>query len=152
MKHKLLSAIASVFVCASFACQPSSYAPVDSGIDFKLSAQAEDGSPLRPDGLFHVTGLDRPLSLHVPVTPAEPGAALQRLELPPGSYAVSYLPTALDFEIDPSRGRHPVKILSQNPFLVVVSEGQFTPVNVRTPEAAPAERVTQVGRHSARGH
>lgn len=152
MKHKLLSAIISVFACASFACQPSSYAPLDSGIDFKLSARTEDGSPLRPDGLFHVEGLDQPVSLHVPVTPLDPDAALQRLELPPGSYAVSYSPAPLDLQLDAPRARQPVKILSQNPFVVVVSEGQFTPIEVRTPEPARAERGTPVGGHSARGH
>lgn len=152
MKHTHLSAIASVFVCASFACQPASYAPLDSGIDFALSATSEDGSPLRPDGVFHVEGLDQPISLHVPAAPLEPDAALQRLELPPGSYTVSYSPTALGFNLESPRARHAVKILSQNPFVVVVSEGRFTPVEVRTPPTPATERVTQVRGRSARAH
>lgn len=151
MKHTLLSAIVSVLVCAGSACQPSSYAPLDSGIDFRLNARTEDGSPLRPDGLFHVEGLDQPVSLHVPAAPLEPDAALQRLELPPGSYSVSYSPAPLDLELDTPRRRQSVKILSQNPFVVVVSEGQFTPVEVRTPGPAEVERVTRAGGHSGGG-
>lgn len=151
MKHKLLSTILSFSVCAGLtaACHPTSYAPLDSGIDFKLSTHTEDGSPLRPDGLFHVEGIDRPVSVYVPAAPLELDAALQRLELPPGSYTVSYLPTALESELDSLRGRHPVKVLSQNPFVVVVSEGQFAQVKVRTLEAAAGEPVILAGGRSA---
>jgi hypothetical protein len=151
MKNKLLSRIATVSVCACLvvACKSSSYASIKSGIDFELRGKTKDGAPLRPDGLFHVESLDRAHSAHVPVSPLEPDAAVQRLELPPGSYAVSYTPAELDFGIDGLRGRQPVTYLSQNPFVVVVSEGRFTPVSVRTEEAAPAKRPAPTPRLTA---
>lgn len=152
MTNKLLSTIATVSAFASLiaACQPSSYSPVNSGIEFELRGQTKDGSPLRPDGLFHVESLDRALSAHVPAAPYEPDAAQQRLALPPGSYSVSYSPADLDLELDGPWARQPVRHVSQNPFVVVVSEGRFTPVNVRAEEAAPSGRTTEEATRAGR--
>jgi hypothetical protein len=152
MKNPILRALISLAVCASLtaACQPSSYAPLQSGIEIQLSSQTEDGLPLRPDGLFHVKALDQDqsLSLHVPASPLEPDAALQRLELPPGSYSVTYSPIELAFPRSSLRRRQAVNVVSQNPFVVVVSERKFTTIKLRTRDGSAAERITSADRPS----
>jgi hypothetical protein len=137
MKHNLASSLLSAFICAtlSAACQPSSYVPPTSGIEFKLSSLTDREPPLRPDGLFRVEALDGRRSVHVPVTPQELGSTVQRIELPPGSYTVSYSPVELGPSLVSLRQREAVKSLSHDPFLVVVSKGRFTTINVRAVDA-----------------
>jgi hypothetical protein len=139
--------VAKVIFCLlcgslSVGCQSSSHVPPHSGIEFKLSSP--DGeAPLRPDGLFRVEGLDGSSSVHVPLTPVEPGSSSQRVELPPGSYKVSYLPVELVPSLHSLQHREPVRSSSPNAFIVVVSKGQFSTLEVHAVDAASARPVLE---------
>jgi hypothetical protein len=138
MKHITLLAIVSLFISATAGCQPRSFAQPNSGIEIKLTGT---GAELRPDGLLHIEGLDNRVSIHAPLAPSEPGAATQRLELPPGSYTVTYLPVEVGRTLRSMRDRAPAKIVSQNPFVVEVSRNEFKTVRVRTTEDGASDAV-----------
>lgn len=130
----------SVFpLCVSFAaaCQPSTYAPPRTGIEFELSSAGRAG--LQPDGVFRVEGLDRRVSTHVPATPLDPSERRQRIDLPPGTYSVAYVPVELHGSLTSIRARDDAKVISQNPFRVVVSDGSYTTVRVRAVDGADAK-------------
>lgn len=124
-------------LCASLSagCQPSSHVPPNSGIDFRLSSSADNEAP-RPDGVFRVEELDVRRAVHVPLTPLEVGSTTQRIELPAGNYRVSYLPVELEPSLKSLRRRETVKSLSLDAFVVVVSKGTFSVVNVLAVDAA----------------
>jgi hypothetical protein len=136
MRNTLLSVLLAAGVSLATACQPASYAPATSGIALNLSSEVEGGFQT-VQGRLHITGLDRPLSLHVPV-----GLPVleQRLELPPGSYSVSYSPLVRRGAFEPP-GLATMKVLSRQPLLLVVAKDQFTTLNVRMLDAADAELV-----------
>lgn len=118
-------------LCASLSvgCQASTRVPLNSGIEFKLSSPEGEAS-LRPDGVFRIEGLNARRSVYVPVTPLDWGNAAQRIELPPGSYKVSYLPIEIEPSLTSLHRRDAVLSFSPEALVVVVSTGSFHTVNV----------------------
>jgi hypothetical protein len=138
MKNSLLS-IVFLTLSSGVACQPSHFPHEKSGIDFRLRAAEGGPSEARPDGILHVQGLDNGVSLHVPLSPADPHVDEHRLRLPPGAYSFTYLPVTLDGTLGSLRRREAAAIVSRNPFVRVVAEGRFETVDVRMLAGVPQE-------------
>jgi hypothetical protein len=116
-------------------CQASSRVPLNSGIELTLSSP--DGEPpLRPDGAFRIEGLDARRRVLVPLTPVDPESAAQRIELPPGRYKVSYVPIQIEPSLSSLHRREAVLSSSPADFVVKVSQGKFSTVNVHAIDAA----------------
>ena len=73
------------------------------------------------------------------MTPLDPSSSTERVALPPGSYSVSYVPADFSGSLMSIRARFSAKVVSQNPFRVVVSDGRFTTARVLAVDAADAE-------------
>lgn len=125
-------------LCAALAvsCQPSSHVPPHTGIEFKLRSSARGEPELRPDGWFRVQGTDVQRPVYVPLTPFDPPSTAQRVALPPGSYHVSYVPIELERSLSSLRRRDKVQSSSPKAFVVLVSIGKFSAVNVRAVDAS----------------
>lgn len=136
MNHNLFSVIAISSLIINAACAGSQSRPANSGIDVRLNAGADSSAP-RPEGLLRVQGIHNGVSAYVPVAPLDPGSNTQRVPLPPGSYSVSYSPVVLEGAIGSLRNRAEGKILSANPFLIEIGEGQFHAIDVRAVTGTP---------------
>ncbi|HKO90016.1 MAG TPA: hypothetical protein VJU61_02625 [Polyangiaceae bacterium] len=136
MKNHLITVLTVLTLGFNAACAGSPAAPANSGIDVRLNAGADTSAP-RPEGVLRVQGIDNGVSAYVPVAPLDPGSNTQRVALPPGSYSVSYSPVVLEGSLGSLRNRAAAKILSANPFLIEVGDGQFLPIDVRAATGAP---------------
>lgn len=131
MKHHLISIAATLLSCLAPACQPSHFSHEKSGIDLRLLSASGGAVELRPDGVLEFRGHENDVSLYVPVAPLDLDSSTQRVRLPAGSYSVTYHPVRLDDSFRSLRYRAPGRVVSQNPFVVSVSEGSFVPIDVR---------------------
>lgn len=133
MRNAILSATLLVIASITSACQPAGYARPTSGIELRMSSAVEGGT-LYSQGRLRVQSLDTDRTAHVLVGPP---SHEQRVELPPGSYSVSYEPVLRPGSL----GKEAVtlKVVSQNPQVIVVAQNKFTPINVRTIDAEQAE-------------
>lgn len=140
MRNAILSATLFLVAALASACQPSGYARPSSGLELRTSSTVEGGS-LYSQGRLRVQSLDTSRSAHVLVGPP---THEQRLELPPGAYSVVYEPLARPGSMGEQLGT--MKVVSQNPIVVVVAQGKFTPINVRVidAEAEPVARAEAV--------
>lgn len=135
MKNQLCSVI-TLLCCSLAACAGNPSAPANSGIDVRLNAGADASAP-RPEGVLRVQGIHNGVSAYVPVAPLDPSSNRQRVPLPPGSYSVTFSPVVLEGALGTLRNRATARILSANPFLIEVGEGQFHPIDVRAVPGAP---------------
>ena len=140
MRNAILAAPLFLVAVLASACQPSSYARPSSGLELRTSSAVEGGS-LYSQGRLRVESLDTSRAAHVLVGPP---THEQRLQLPPGTYSVVYEPLARPGAIGEQLGT--MKVVSQNPLVVVVAPGKFTPINVRVidAEAEPVARAQAV--------
>lgn len=136
MKNQLLS-LSLLHLSLTVACAGSPPAPAQSGIDVRLDPGADSSAP-RPEGVLRVQGIHNGVSEYVPVAPLDPRSNTQRVALPPGSYSVSYSPVILESALGTLRNRAEGKILSANPFLIEIGEGEFHAINVRAVTGSPA--------------
>ena len=144
MKHTISSLLTVLCFGAACASNPA----IRSGIDVRLNAGADPAAP-RPEGVLRVTGIHNGVSEYVPVASLDPSQDTQRVALPPGSYTVQYSPVVLEGSLGTLRNRAAAKILSPNPFVIDIADGQFLPIDVRAVTGVPTGTPGPPGRSLA---